>query len=323
MRAALASMILAVVVTGATGTAQAQSNPQAEELFRQGRKAMEAKSYKEACEAFEGSQRLEASVSTLMNLADCREKNGQLATAWGLFLQVRTETRDDAKLAGLRDAAVKRATALEPRLSRLTINVPESSRVDGLRVLRNDAEVDPATWNRSLPIDGGTYEISASAPGVQPWTKKVTVAVEGDTKSVDVPRFEPVVGGGGGGGGGVGPATRPTDGGGSRHRRKPLALALGGAGLVAGGVALVFELQGRGTLDDAKAATTQADQDRLYDDANGKHHLAQALGIAGGACLAAGVVVWITGKESAPPGGMSFAPIVARDHAGFAFGGSF
>jgi hypothetical protein len=311
-----------MIVLGLAASATAQSNPQAEELFRQGRKAMEAKNYKEACDAFEGSQRLEASVSTLMNLADCREKNGQLATAWGLFLQVGTQTRDDAKLAGLRDVAAKRATGLEPRLSRLTINVPENSRVDGLRVVRGDVEVDPATWNRSLPIDGGTYEISASAPGVQPWTKKVTIAVEGDTKSVDVPRFEPVVGGGGGGDGAIGSAG-PRDTGGTRHRRKPLALALGGVGLVAGGVAIVFELQGRGALDDAKGATTQADQDRLYDDANGKHHLAQALGIAGGACLAAGVVVWITGKESAPPGGMSFAPVVTPDHAGFAFGGSF
>ncbi|HUQ07196.1 MAG TPA: hypothetical protein VM261_32115 [Kofleriaceae bacterium] len=320
MRFARSSVIVLAVVVGGGGSAGAQSNPQAEELFRQGRKAMEARSYTEACEAFEGSQRLEPTVATLMNLADCREKNGQLATAWGLFLQVGTQTRDDAKQAGLRDAAGKRAVALEGRLSRLTVNVPETSRVDGLRIVRGATVIDPATWNRSLPIDGGTYEISASAPGVQPWTAKVTIATEGDSKAIDVPRFEPVIGGDvGPKPRATGPSERPT----SRHRRKPLAFALGGVGIAAGGVAIVFELQGRSALGKSEDATTQADQDRFYDDANGKHHLAQGLAIAGGACIAAAVVVWVTGRESSAPSGAAIAPVVGPQHAGLAVGGSF
>ncbi len=324
--------LIAVTLAASTTAAFAQSNPQAEDLFRQGRQAMEAKHFAEACQAFEGSQRIEPMVATLVNLADCREKNGQLATAWGLFLEVGRLVRDDAKQVALRDVSAKRANALEQRLSRLTINVPEASRVEGLRILRNGTEVDPATWNRSLPIDGGSYEITASAPGVQPWAAKVTIGVEGDSKSVDVPRFEPVVNGGASGGGGGGVVNKPAttsetgdvvDEAPTGHRRKPLAFALGGAAIIAGAAAVVFELKGRSALDDARNATTQAEQDKRYDDANGKHHLAQGLAIGAGACAVAAVVVWVTGRDTSRPTTARVTPVVGTNHAGLALGGSF
>lgn len=322
-------LVIVILLASSATAAFAQANPQAEDLFRQGRQAMETKHFAEACQAFEGSQRLEPMVATLMNLADCREKNGQLATAWGLFLDVVRQVRDDAKQVALRDVATKRAAALEGRLSRLTINVPETSRIEGLRILRNGTAVDPATWNRSLPIDGGTYEIAASAPGVQPWSAKVTVGVEGDSKSVDVPRFEPVVDGGGRRVGGTETQLESTTGIGvneqprGAHRMKPLALALGGLAAVAGGVAVVFELQGRSALDDARNATTQAEQDKRYDDANGKHHLAQGLAIGTGACAVAAVVVWMAGRTSSRPATAHLTPVLGPNQAGLAFGGAF
>jgi hypothetical protein len=68
-------------------------------LFRQGRDLLAAGKVAEACSAFEESQKLEPAVTTLFNLAGCREKLGQFATAWGLFLDTARQTRSAADAA--------------------------------------------------------------------------------------------------------------------------------------------------------------------------------------------------------------------------------
>ena len=92
----------------------------------------------------------------------------------------------------MHERARERATALEPRLSYLIINVPDASRIEGLVVARNGSAVDPASWNRALPVDGGTYVVSGKAPGHEAWSTTVVVTGESDRKSVDVPRFHPL-----------------------------------------------------------------------------------------------------------------------------------
>jgi hypothetical protein len=173
-----------------TGTAAAQTSTDAEALFRDGKALMQRGRIAEACDAFEASQRVEPTVPTLMNLADCRAKNQQLVAAWGHFLQAARMTHGDPGRRAAHETARQRAAALEPRLSRLVVSVPDQSRVDGLVVLRNGVELDPAMWNRALPVDGGEYEIMGKAPGREPWSARVTVGAEGDHRSVEVPRFE-------------------------------------------------------------------------------------------------------------------------------------
>ena len=68
---------LAGAICAVSAVAFAQANPQAEALFRDGKELMKQGKVAEACTAFEGSERTEHSLVTLMNLADCREKNGQ------------------------------------------------------------------------------------------------------------------------------------------------------------------------------------------------------------------------------------------------------
>ena len=55
---------------------------------------------------------------------------------------------------------------------------------------RGTERVDTAMWGRALPIEGGTYTISASSAGKKPWTSQITVAAEKDTKTVEVPVLE-------------------------------------------------------------------------------------------------------------------------------------
>jgi hypothetical protein len=256
----------------------------------------------EACAAFEQSQKLEPTVSTLMNLAGCREKNGQFATAWGLFLDAERQTRSaaDASSRKLHDVAESRAKKLESRISKLTINVPEKSVVDGLEVMRDQQRIESVMWNRALPIDGGAYTVTARAPGSNEWSTKIMIGNEGDTKSVEIPdlrnlprdltRVEPTK---------VEQTTKPSvepehdeaiPESNGRSMVVPLAVTGVSLGLVGGSVA--FWLSANSTYDDAKAEMVdQTRRDSLEDSANTKRFLAQGFAVAGVAT--AGVAVWL------------------------------
>ena len=165
-RALLILVLTAAAVAVVRPPDAAAQSVEAEALFQQGKKLMAAGNVAEACDKFEASDRLEASVGTELNLADCREKNGQLASAWAAFLKA-AGTAKRAGNDGAREAEAKRrATALTSRLSYLTISVADSSKVDGLVIQRNGEPVDPALWNTGVPVDPGVYEISGQAPGM-------------------------------------------------------------------------------------------------------------------------------------------------------------
>ena len=181
--------ILVLLISAGTAVAQPGDTVGAEALFREGKRMMKDGKTAEACEKFAASEHLDRSIGTLLNLADCREKNHQLATAWATFLEAASAARSagDGKREG---EARTRASALEPHLSYLTISVPDASKVEGLVIKRGDQLVDPALWNQGVPIDTGAYEISGQAPGHEPWSTRVQINVEGQRASVEVPRFK-------------------------------------------------------------------------------------------------------------------------------------
>ena len=294
--------VIAIAIAAATPPVLAQSaGAQAEVLFRQGRDLLAAGKTAEACTDFEQSQKLQPAVTTLINLAGCREKLGQFATAWGLFLDAARDTRSAADAAGqqLHDVAQTRAQKLEPRVSRLTISVPQQSQVDGLEIDRGRDRVDAGLWNRALPVDGGTYTITARAPGASPWSTEVTVAPEGDTRTVQVPdmrnlprdlgRPAPVPPATA-----AAPAPSPA---GPRAEAPhapsnavPLAVGAGALGLLGG--ALGVELWAHSKYSAAKSEMTdQARRNSLYDAANARRHL--AIGLAVGGVAAASAAVWL------------------------------
>jgi hypothetical protein len=280
------------------------SSAQAEMLFRQGKQLMTEKKFGEACEAFEGSQKLDPAIATLLNLADCREQNGQLATAWGLFVEAVRQTRGatDKSSVQLNKVATQRAAKLEPKLSKLTITVPPDAKVKGLQVARNGEAVDAMTWNRTLPVDGGSLTITARAAGYTDWTTTVTVGASGDTKSVTVPKLTevaatPIVTA-------PEPTEKPaepetetdeiTQASSGSSKVVPIAISVGAVALLGGAVA--FELSGRKTYDDAKAEPDDAKQKSLWDSANRKRYIAEGMAIGG--IAAAGVAVWLFVRSS-------------------------
>lgn len=325
---------LLVLLAVFPGAARAQpSGAQAETLFRQGKDLMARGKIAEACAAFDASQKLDPTIATLLNQAACREKNRQLATAWGQFLEAERQTRNATDDNGrqLHQTAANHAAKLEPRLSTLTIAVPAESRVGGLQVTRGGEPVDPGAWNRALPVDGGSYKITASAPGNAEWSTIVAVGDEHDVKTVEIPRLKaaalipprPPVSSSS-----ASPAPsaaeRPDTG--SPPRSKLVPLAVGGGAVALAGAAIGVALWGSSTYDKAKAEPDNARQDSLWHSANTKRYVAEGLGAASLAC--AGVAVWLylrPGNESpaAHASRVHVAPMIAGDTAGLLLIGEY
>jgi hypothetical protein len=185
---------LLLVLLGSSAAKAQTSGAEAEVLFKKARDLLTAGKIPEACAAFDESEKLEPTLSTLLNQANCREKNNQLATAWGLYLDAKrqSESATDATTVKLHGVAVEHAQRLEGHISTLLLSVPDENKIEGLEIERDDQTVDPETWNQALPIDGGTYTITVRAPGATPWTSTVTVSPEADVKTVTIPKLQPV-----------------------------------------------------------------------------------------------------------------------------------
>lgn len=313
--------LIAAAIVSAAAPAWAQpAKAQAETLFREGRDLMAAGKYDQACAAFDSSQKLDPAITTQLNIAACREKNGQLATAWGVFVDVERQLRgaNDDKSKQLAPVAAQKAAALEPRLSKLTINVPKEHRVTGLEVLRDTDAVDQGEWGAMLPIDGGTYTITARAPGHDTWTGKVTVKNEGDSQTIEVPALAEakVV---------VAPATPQVDKPEETEPEVPVShtmpIAFSAGAVVLLGGALGFELWGESTYDQAKKEPDPAKQDSLWSSANTKRYVSEGMLGAGVAC--AGVAVWMWLRHPAETEKVAVTPLAAPGLAGLALDGRF
>jgi len=291
---------LVLIVWLAPALAWGQASPQAETLFRDGKRLMKDGKLAEACAAFEGSERAEHNLATVMSLADCREKNGQLASAWALFLRAESMTRSDPAKQTLNTTAKTRAIALEPKLSYLTINVPDESRIADLVVTRDGATVDTAEWNRAIPVDGGEHVIAGRAPGHESWSTTVHLTAATDRQAVEVPKFkelpklahvEPEAP--------KATASAPEEPSPVTPRRK-IAIAIAAGGVVAAGVGIGFGLDARSLRDEALATCPPsactvagaAAAARQNDRARTRAVVANVgFGIAG-ASVVAGAVLW-------------------------------
>ena len=312
--------------------ARAQS-AEAEALFRDGRSLIKAGKLAAGCDKLAASERLESSVGTLLNVGDCREKLGKLASAWAAFRKAEAMARrtggDDRRQA----EAGRRAALLEPRLSKLVIDVVD--RADGEVVRRDGEVVDEAEWNTPLPVDPGRYEITAEAPGHQAWRTTVAIAAGTPRRLVEVPRLaltEPVASDAAA----PWPPPRP------ELVQRPAAppphrtwtttraisavLAVAGAGGL--GTGIYFGTHSRDLADRADArcpGTVCNDPDglRLNDQARTAASRANALYIAGGAALASAAVLWFVGA----PREVAVVPVATRspagDRVGLAMAGRF
>jgi hypothetical protein len=333
----LAAAVMAAAMAMAA-PARADETPEA--IFADAKKLLQAGKTAEACDrlaaavkGFEANGAAKQAVVASLNLADCREQNQQLATAWALFLKTATAAQN----AGQRPVATearKRAGLLQPRLSYLTVSVPDANRVEGLVVSRDGAAIDPSMWNQGVPVDGGTYAISATSPGSDEWSTKAVVPAQSGKVVIEVPRMKrirdlPVIG--------RKPQPEPekpepiaTT---SKRRMTPLqwaGIGTGGAGVVALGAGIYFGMKARSISDEASDWGTFM-PDRYAEGEDAETYSAIAFGV-GAACVIGGGVLFYLGyrssHESAPDEGaegaeVAVTPWVSPDALGVGAMGRF
>lgn len=281
-----ACVAIALSVASAPASAQSARPDQraaAETLFNEGRRLMALGRYAEACPAFEESQRLDAGIGTLLNLADCYEKSGRTASAWALFQEAATLSAV-AGQAGREAEARSRAVAIEPRLCRLTIQIARAADQPDLTITRDGAVVGRALWGTPIPVDPGDHVLEATAPGKARFTTSVRVVPGARFITATIPLLEDAPPGGG-----------ERDGTGQRA----VALAIGGLGVVSFGVTAAFGLQAISKNSDAKrhcdrASYCDAEGVSLRDDAQAAGNIATAAFIVGAAAVGVGATLYLT-----------------------------
>jgi hypothetical protein len=164
----------------------------AETLFREGKQLMGEGKFDQACPKLQESLRLDpVAGGTLLTLALCHEGAGKTATAWAEF--------NDAKAAAARDGredrvklAQRHIDAIEPRLSRLTIQVPPPvAAIEGLSIQRDGVANGRAVWGVAIPVDPGRHTITATAPGYESWTSVALVGPDAARVLIAVPAMRP------------------------------------------------------------------------------------------------------------------------------------
>lgn len=290
-----------------TTHARAESDDDAEELFRQGRRLLEAGDTEEACKKFAASERLKPHDVTELNLGDCFEKLGKTASAWEVFVKLAGSAKREDRAAEGR----KRAKALEAKLVHLTIEV--ETPVDDLVITRNDIVVDREKWSQAVPVDPDEYTITAKAPGREDWS--TSIKVKSKDKTVAVPKLKRVKK--------PSEPAKPEPSGPNRYGNLPLGLAIGGGAGIA--IATGFALHSRSlqnesdTLCPFARCGNQRGVD-LNQRARTEGWIANIGWGLGSAALVAALVTWRLGKRSESA---SIAPVVANDQAGVLIGGSW
>lgn len=184
------SIIVIVLIARAASPASAQDagkkKDSAELLFQEGQQLIKDGKIADACPKFEQSQRLDPAIGTLLNLAQCYELLGRVASAWSSYVDAESMARD--KKDKRQKGAHARAAELAPLVPKLLVTVKDAP--PGLALTLGGRPFDVALVGATVPEDPGQVELVATAEGFLPFTRTITMTV-GQPTTVDVV-LEPV-----------------------------------------------------------------------------------------------------------------------------------
>lgn len=274
-------------------------------------KALKHEDWKAACDAFAGSNEADPSPGTEINLALCNEKQGKYATAWGWYRTASglAEQRGQRERA---ERARNEAARIEPQVNKIKITTKDSPQ--SVTVTRDGVGVPAAYIGREAPIDPGAHVIEVTGKGKRPWRSEITIAAATKVTPLDVPALEDepqdnsAVAGGSVGVGAD--AVRGSSG----TTQRNVGFVVGGAGIVAGAVAIGLEIFALGQDSKRKdqeelrdkafaegntvnAGEYQKAADSFHDAAKGNELAAIITGATGVALIGVGVALVVTANS--------------------------
>ena len=318
-------LFLLTSLTFALPAAADEDRAGAAALFAEAGKLVDAGQIAAACAKYEESLRLYDGMNTRYFLADCDERLGKMASAWGLFLEVAMKARaqgDEAK----EQKANERAAAVKGRVSHVMV-VVEGARPAGFEVRRDGAALGRAEWGQALPVDPGEHAFEASAPGKLGWSGRVTVSSPEQVPTVVVPVLAdaPVAAGTTAAPAAASDAA-PEAGGRNGAGQRIAGAAIGGAGVVGLGVSVALAIAAKSRFDQSSPYCNgnRCEQQGLdiRSDAVSRANVATVIFGVGLAAIVGGGALWFTAPRS-HPGGSDVAVAVTPGLGGAAVMGTF
>lgn len=304
------ALYLSGILLAAHGANKNPDAVRAHALSDEGRRLMAAGDYASACPKMASSQALDPGAGIAASLAACYEKAGKLASAW----EALRGAENAAVAAGRKDRAAvakKKADALKPKLSQLTVTVPSSAQVPGLEVSCDGAPIQAAQWGVPVPRDGGAYEIQAAAPGKKTWSKHVELRPSGQNLAVELPPLEDVAPPPSAQADVAPPEVAEPEGQHPGRTQRVLGLVLGGTGVVGMGVGGVVALMAKSQMNTAQSEPNPAAHNDSASAVN-TGNLATLLVAVGAAVTVGGAIVWLTAPDATVTVGASGSTLLVK-----------
>jgi hypothetical protein len=300
----LALTTAAILRASFSGAQDPSAKATAEALFADGRRLMSIGDYAAACPKLAASQRLDPGVGTALNLADCYEKSGRFASAWGEFRSASTAAHAAGSVER-EQLATSRAQALEGKLSYVTITT-SSTQVATIQIARDGNPLDSAVLGTAIPIDPGHHTIEAKAPGKKTWSDAFDVTVAPTQVSLKIPDLA-----NDSGAAATSPPTPPPDKHSQAAAQRAIGIGVGVVGVLGITAGTVFGLRAKSLWTDAKThcaslpGTCDQAGVNLGQDAQEAGGISTVAFVIGGAGLLGGAILYFTAPEDAPEKALS------------------
>lgn len=171
--------------------ADAKSRAEAQKLYEDGAKDMEADDFAHACPKFEAAFKiLPEHIRTGLTLAECLDKLGQPAASLKVLesVSVLAQAKGDTKKFAEIEATM---LDVDSRVPRLILQIPKDiATMPGFSITRDGVPVPRSLWDKPLPLESGNHEVEASAVDRETWKKEVILRVGDRTTVVVEPAWE-------------------------------------------------------------------------------------------------------------------------------------
>jgi hypothetical protein len=306
----------------APALARADDVAGADALFSEAKALAGKGDYAAACPKFEASQNLGPSLGTLLNLADCYEHVGKLASAkkrWDDAAEL-AKAKGDDRLA----FATDRATAIAAKVPKLTLRI--TSGAETLAVAVGGEKIPDSRWGLPLEVDPGKVDVTVSRGDAVLDTKTVEVA-EGASADVTldlgaIAKAHPAKTN-------KAPAPPPSP---AQSIAGWITLSVGLGGMTAFGVLEGVALEQRSEADGEGGCVPKGDtvicSPQGYDlvqRAGDFAEVGQWLGVGGVLAFGVGLTLVLTAPSAEPEDAkpVAIVPLISPDGVGLVVGGSF